>query len=154
MPGASPGVEPGLLPLPVRTLSRSGQVSRLPVNPVSTPECTETDPAMVGPVLVLNSDSSEGGSASTSSTQPGELLISSSCASASHRVASIEVADARNRSAEFEEEAATQQENRMTRKTMEDQALAAARAEEDEVHDARLDAHRTELERINLQAGD
>jgi hypothetical protein len=83
MPGASPGVEPALLPLPLRMLSHSGQVSHLPVNPVSTPE---TDPAMVGPALVLNSDSSseqrvlrEGGPASTSSTQPGEHLIASSC---------------------------------------------------------------------------
>jgi hypothetical protein len=59
-------------------------------------------------------------------------------------VSSIEVVHARDRSAEFEEEATTQHENRMTERTMEDQALAAASA----------DAHRTELESINLPAGD
>jgi hypothetical protein len=52
MPDVSPAVEPALLPLPVRMLSHSGQVSYLAVNPVSTPESTETDPTMVGPALV------------------------------------------------------------------------------------------------------
>jgi hypothetical protein len=47
----------------------------------------------------------------------------------------------------------------MTGRTMEDQGLAAAHVEEDEVHNMRLDAHRTELEdkstgrRLRIRAG-
>jgi hypothetical protein len=69
-------------------------------------------------------------------------------------ISNLRYASSGDRSAEFKEEPATQHKNRMTEKTMDDQALAAAHAEEDEAHNARLDAHRTEIERINLQAGD
>jgi hypothetical protein len=153
MHGATTGVEPTLLTLPVGTLSHSDQVSDSSVHPVFTLESNETNLALVDPALVLNPDSSfeqqvlqERGPASISSTKPEEQSISSLCASA--------LEDARDRSAEFEEEAASQHENRMTERTMEDQALAAACAEEDKVHNERLDTHRTELESINLQAGD
>jgi hypothetical protein len=69
-------------------------------------------------------------------------------------VSSTALADARDRSAKFMEMAATQHENRVTEITMKDRALAAAHAEEDEAHNARLDARVAKLERMGLQAGD